>query len=435
MKKNNGKPIKLIVKEKTCALCTRIREIKPVKKICACVKKFFPWVWNHEKSVAARKEVKKSVQKVLAYLNKNEKTRKIVEKVSKIKFKRRTVIIFTMMIVLLIIVANFIFPLHKKLSAPERIVRCDVYAVKKVEFSDELFAMGLVRGERSIDIGFQVAGVVKRVYVTEGMPVAEGDLIAELDDTDARLKVEYNESKLKAAQEKLKVHRQLYDLRTIIKAKLDEVTYEYEAQAKELEFAKQELAKTKLTAAVTGVVGPLEVEAGELVSPHSKIASLFNLNKVYVDAGIIEKDISKIRRDEKVVVEVDAYPGDQREGKVFTISPVVEGKSRNFKIRIEIPNNDPSKPFLPGMFARSRIIIYSATQAFIVPVSAIKDDMVYLVKDSKITPQVVKIKYKSYDYAQVSEGLKEGDQIVAEVENEIASGTKAEVINKREYGK
>jgi len=399
------------------------------------MKNFFFWAWHHEKVIAARKEAVKGVQKVLVYLNKNDKTRKIVEKVSKIKFKRRTVIIFTVMAVLLVIAANFIFPLHRKQVAPERIVRCDVFEVKKVDFSDELFAMGLVRGERSIDIGFQVAGVVKKVYVTEGAPVKENDTIAELDDTDARLKVEYNESKLKAAQEKLKVHQQLYDLKTIIKAKLDEVTYDYEAQAKELEFAKQELAKTKLTAAVTGVVGPLEVEAGELVSPHSKIASLFNLNKVYIDAGIIEKDISKIRRDEKVVVQVDAYPGDQREGKVVTISPVVEGKSRNFKVRIEIPNNDPAKPFLPGMFARSRIIIYSAMQAFIVPVSAVKDDMVYLVKDSKITSQAVKIKYKSYDYAQISEGLKEGDQIVAEVESDISAGTKAEVINKREYGK
>ena len=182
-------------------------------------------------------------------------------------------------------------------------------------------------------------------------------------------------------------------------------------------------------------MGPLEVEAGELVSPHFKVASLFNVSKVFVDAGIIEKDISKVRRDQNVTVEVDAYPKDQREVKVATISPVVEGKSRNFKVRIEIPNNDPTKPFLPGMFARAKIIIYSAPQALIVPVSAIKDDMVYVVKDSKVSPQVVKVKYKSYDYAEISEGLKESDEIVAEVEGEVSAGTKAEVINKREYGK
>jgi len=422
MKKNSGKPVNAEV-------------IIKVKKISECVKNFFSWLWNHKKTVAARQEAQKAAEKAIDYLNKNEKTRKIVEKVSQIKVKKRRVGIFTVMVILLIVVANFIFPLHRKPAVPERIVRCDVFEVKKIDFSDELFVMGLVRGERSIDIGFQVAGIVKKIYAAEGSPIREGDLIAELDDTDARLKVEYNESKLKGAGEKLKVHQRLYDLKTIIKPKLDEVTYEYEAQAKELEFAKQELAKTKLIAAVTGVMGPLEVEAGELVSPHFKVASLFNVSKVFVDAGIIEKDISKVRRDQKVTVEVDAYPKDQREGKVATISPVVEGKSRNFKVRIEIPNNDPTKPFLPGMFARAKIIIYSAPQALIVPVSAIKDDMVYVVKDSKVSPQVVKVKYKSYDYAEISEGLKESDEIVAEVEGEVSAGTKAEVINKREYGK
>ena len=158
MKKNSGKPVNAEV-------------IIKVKKISECVKNFFSWLWNHKKTVAARQEAQKAAEKAIDYLNKNEKTRKIVEKVSQIKVKKRRVGIFTVMVILLIVVANFIFPLHRKPAVPERIVRCDVFEVKKIDFSDELFVMGLVRGERSIDIGFQVAGIVKKIYAAEGSPI------------------------------------------------------------------------------------------------------------------------------------------------------------------------------------------------------------------------------------------------------------------------
>ena len=316
---------------------------------------------------------------------------------------------------------------------PERVLRVDAFLVKSVKFEDKLPAMGLVRGTRSVDIGFQVGGVVKHIYFREGQMAKTGDLIAELDDTDARLKVEYNESKVKAAEKRVEVHQRLYDLKSIIKAKLEEVKHEYESQLKELEFAQQELTKTKIIAPLTGLLGPFEIEEGESVTPHTKVTSLFSVGTIYVDLGVIEKDISKIRLGQKVTVSVDAYPGLVKEGQTISVSPVIEGKSRNFKVRTELVNDDPSRLFLPGMFARANIYVYSKDNTLVVPTASVKNDGVYLIRKGQALAQKVKVGYQSYDYIEILEGLKPQELIVAEIEGEFGGNPRLEVINTREF--
>ena len=349
------------------------------------------------------------------------------------KRNKRTMIKLGIILIILIVVANKIFPLKTKFTPPERILRVDAFQVTRVKFEDKLPAMGLVRGTRSVDIGFQVGGVIKRIYFREGQMVKKGDIIAQLDDTDARLKVEYNESKVKAAAKRVEVHQRLYDLKSIIEAKLDEIKHEYESQQKELEFAQQELSKTKLISPATGLLGPLEVEEGESVTPHTKVTSVFSVGAVYVDLGIIEKDISKIRLGQTVTVSVDAYPGLVKEGRTVSVSPVIEGKSRNFKVRTELLNDDPSRLFLPGMFARAHIYVYSADKAIVVSVNSVKDNTVYLIRKGRAEPQKVKTGYQSYDYVEILEGLKGKELIVAEVEGQLDNSPLIEVINTRKY--
>jgi RND family efflux transporter MFP subunit len=394
------------------------------------VKSFSSWVWHHQKSKMARRRCQDGLAQIESRLSRNEKARRAIDFA---RGNKRKLLWCGLGLVILVIAANFIFPLHKKPQAVERIIRGDVFAVKPVNFADKLLTMGLVRGEQSADLSFQSGGVVAKIFIKEGNKANKGDTIAQLDDTDARLKVEYNQSKLMAAKEKYEVQKQLFKLQSIILAKLEEARYEYESQEKELEFANQEMEKTKLRAPFDGMVGPFDVEEGESVNPHNKVTSIFNLGAIYVDVGIIEKDVSKIKRDNVAKITVDAYPDSIRDGKVVSISPVIEGKSRNFRVRIEAFNQDPNHLFLPGMFARAAITVYAKANALVVPVSSVKDDMVYVVKNGKVSPQVIKTGYKSYDYLEVLEGLSGGEEIVAEVEGDIGRNTSIEVVNKREY--
>ena len=391
---------------------------------------FLKWAKSNEQLKELRAHFIELGRKTKDFFKQNLYAKKLIQF---LKDNQKVVAISLAVVVGVLVLGNKIFPLKRGVAVPQRIIRVDEFIVKRTPFEDALTAMGLIRGIKSIDIGFQVGGVVKKINFREGQMVKEGEVIIELDDTDARLKVEYNQSKLKAAQKKVEVHEELYRLKSIIEAKLDEVKYEYESQLKELEFAKQELIKTKLRASVTGLLGPIEVEEGETVTPNTKVTALYSVGIVYADLGVIERDISKVRLGQRVTVGVDAYPGYVKEGSIISISPVIEGKSRNFKVRVQMRNNDPSKFFLPGMFARANIYIHSSKDAIVVPARSIKDDTVYVIRRNRAIPQKIKIGYQSYDYAQINTGLNPGEHIVAEVEGNLLGQPKVEVINSRSY--
>lgn len=394
----------------------------------------FSKVVEHDKVKVFVENTSNLLKKIKAYIKSNEELQTALKKVCLVyKTHKKKINFFAVLLALLIIVVKFIIPMGGSSIKRVRTVRSDVWKISAVDFVDELAVMGLVRGGDSVDVGFQVAGMIDEVLVDEGQFVNKGDLIATLDPTDARLKVEYNESKLKAAQKKVEVHEQLFKLKNIIKAKLDEVKYEYESQLKELEFARRELEKTRLIAPVSGLVGPIELEQGELLTPNTKVSSIYNVAHVFIDLGIIEKDIGKISKGQKVRARVDAYPDSRKIGELVTISPVIEGKSRNFKVTAKFLNDDQKTLFLPGMFARANLEVFSADKSLVVPVSALKDNKVYLLRDSKAVAQEVTLAYKSYDYAVVSSGLAEDDLIIAELEGDFSDEPKIEIINERQY--
>jgi len=123
-----------------------------------------------------------------------------------------------------------------------------------------------------------------------------------------------------------------------------------------------------------------------------------------------------------------------RVGRLASISPVIEGRSRNFKVRAEIPNDDPSRLFLPGMFVRAAISVYDADNALIVPRTAVRDDTVYVLDKKNVAKaRPVSIGYRSYDHVEVTGGLQAGDRIVAELEGDLSDEPRIEVINERRF--
>src|SRR3989338_2232170 len=169
-------------------------------------------------------------------------------------------------------------------AGPEELpVQVRVHKVALVPFSDTLPVTGTIRGQAEIPLKFEINGVVKAVHFSEGELVQAGEAIAVLEDRDMRLRLEHAQSKLAASQadvklvaQRLTIHEQLFRIGAIIQAKLDEAKLEVEkaqAQAettrREVALAQADLGNTSLNAPTNGVIGAIEVEPGEYVTPQS----------------------------------------------------------------------------------------------------------------------------------------------------------------------
>jgi len=330
------------------------------------------------------------------------------------------------------------------------------FKVKTTDFRDVLPVMGTVKGKTEIELRFEINGVIKKLFFREGEKVKNGDLMASIDNKDTLLKIDYSRSRLNAARslynsaaKKLEVNQKLFEAGAIIKSRLEEVAleaesakYQIETARAEVALAENELNKTNLYANKDGVMGPRDKEEGEFVTPQDKIARLLETGEVLVEVGIVERDIDKVKLGQNAIVYVDAYPNTTFEGKVDSVYPIVEGKSRTLTAKIKIPNE---KGLLkPGMFSRAEINICELKDVLIVPATAlIPAGGTYMLpvipaKSVTVSPDDVKVGtvelrktavgYITSDYAEITSGVEVNDFVVIETQGELQDNIKAKII-------
>jgi membrane fusion protein (multidrug efflux system) len=358
------------------------------------------------------------------------------------------------------------FPVYKKSKkeitekAPEEIpFPVKVYKVARVNFRDTLPSLGSIKGFRELDLKFPVPGNVEYINFKEGEKIIQGDIIASLDQKEALLKLEY-------AKIELDKNTRLFELGSIAEAKLKQSQLEYQS-------ARVELDKTNLIAISDGYIGSIEIDRGSYVTPQDKVGAFVDLKDVYVDFGIIEKDIAKVKEGQNVEISVDSYPDEIFKGQVDSVSPIVEGRSRTVEVRSRITNVD--EKIKPGMFGRVNVLVYEKEDAIVIPSSSFKKKedqyFVYLVhpeeaaaieetepvqkpskkksKDKKAAAPVeipeepkallgtieirqIEVTYATPDAIEVKEGLEEGDLVIVDVEQELQDRAKVEITETQE---
>lgn len=342
-----------------------------------------------------------------------------------------------------------------------RAILVRTFKVKAADFQDILPVMGTVKGKTEIGLKFEINGVIQKIYFREGEKIKKGGLIASLNPKDANLRITYATNKLNATQaaynsiqKKLEVHKKLYEAGAIIKSKLEEVElecdsarFQVETTKSEVELVENELNKTLLYATTDGVMGPREREEGEFVTPQDKLGALFEISEVFVEVGVVERDINKIKLGQKAKVYVDAYPNITFEGKVDSIFPVVEGRSRTLTAKIKVPN--PEGLLFPGMFARAEILIVELQNALIIPatclvaggkgitlVPVIPQESIEKNEDGTQTGVVqlrrVNLGYLTSDYAQITKGLVPEDLVVIEAQGELKDNSPVKIVGVEE---
>ncbi|MFH0838639.1 MAG: efflux RND transporter periplasmic adaptor subunit [Candidatus Omnitrophota bacterium] len=354
----------------------------------------------------------------------------------------------------------------EEVQKEEQIIPVRVFKVAKQDFVDYFPSMGTAKGAAEVNLKFEATGAIEALNYKEGDVIKRGDVIATLNQRDAQLNIEYNKSKLKTAQaetqavkKRLEVYQKLYEAGSIIKAKLDEITQEFEvAKSKvetaklEVEHAENELEKQSLFAPIDGVLTAKDVEIGELANANTKVGTLSDLSVMYIEIGLTESDIEKIKVGQTAKLNFDTYPNQEFNGVIDNIFPQIEGKSRTLTVKIKVDNKDLL--IKPGMFSRVAIKIFEKKDALLIPVGALRGKegkyFLFLAKQEGAAPQQedkkeepgkyvalqreVKPEYRTIESAVIKEGLSEGDLVVTESQGELKDKSPCEVLEIQESG-
>lgn len=285
--------------------------------------------------------------------------------------------------------------------------------------------VGTVEEESSTSISFAGSGTLTRVYVEEGQAVRAGQLIAEMDKTQARNMLAAAEAQMKQANDALARMKQLHDNGSLPEIKWVETQSAVEQAQAALDLAKKNLADCSVHTPVSGIVGKGVKQAGETVLPALAVASVLNINNVRIVVSVPEKEIADFTPKTPAVISVEALGGRTYQGGTITKGVEADGTTHTYDIKIHLQNADHS--LLPGMVCQVKVNGSTAAAQMSVPITAVQQNaqgkkFVWAVKDGKAHRSIVTVGRTSGNRVAIEEGLTEGDVIIVEGYQKLSEG-------------
>ena len=150
-----------------------------------------------------------------------------------------------------------------------------------------------------------------------GNLAAEGAVSAQTRDT-----AESTHKQAHAQRDKVRSSRQEAESQlAALDAQIEETRARVKAAEANLELARIDLANTRITAPMAGIIGNRSVQVGQLVKPGSVFGHLIPAKGLYVDANFKENQIARMRPGQPVEIKIDAYPDQVFEGLVDSFAP------------------------------------------------------------------------------------------------------------------
>jgi len=213
--------------------------------------------------------------------------------------------------------------------------RSDVVTVEARELARRLPLSGSLAPLAQATVKSKVSGVVLETGLREGMNVNAGQVIARLDDADARARVAQYAAALKEANARLALAtkneansqallRQNYISQNSFDTTRNSVELAQaavDAARAQLDLARIALNDTVIRAPLSGVVSKRFVQAGEKLSPDSPVMAIVDLQHLTLDAQVPASDIPRIRVGQDVRFRVDGFDARDFSGKVARINP------------------------------------------------------------------------------------------------------------------
>jgi RND family efflux transporter MFP subunit len=332
-------------------------------------------------------------------------------------------------------------------------------------------APGTLAADEQISLAFKVAGRISKINIDLGSDVRRGQIIAELETEDFKVRVAQAEAALQQARVRLGLPPEATDdpnddrisventalvrqaQAVLEEAKLNRdraaqlVKQGLQAQAEldrtesalkvadsryqdaieevrnrqavlaqrrsELTLARQQLSYTVLYAPSEGAVREKRTSVGEFLAAGAPVATVMRLHPLRLRVEIPERDAQGVRSGLPVGVTVE---GDVEKfsGRVVRLSPAIEEQSRTLIVEAEVDNQRGR--LRPGAFAKAEIQTSTSQGAITVPASAVVTfagiQKVFLAKDGKAVERQVILGKREADWVEITEGLKPGEMVV-----------------------
>ncbi|HMS94354.1 MAG TPA: efflux RND transporter periplasmic adaptor subunit [Tabrizicola sp.] len=287
--------------------------------------------------------------------------------------------------------------------------------VKSEALQDVITAIGSGRGVQAVDLSFEVSGRLGAILVAPGARVAIGDVIAELDAGAAQLAVDRARLVLEDRQKTVDRLGQLAQSGASTSLQQQDAEFALRTAELELQAAERDLSVHKLLAPVAGYVGLIEAEAGDLVSPVTKITRIEDRSSLIVDFRVPERVAALVAVGDPIQVTAISTPGEVIEGQIVAVDNRVDEASPSLRGQATIGNTEDR--LRAGMAFQINLVFTGAAYPAVDPLAiqwGAEGAFVWVVRSGKAVQVPITILQRNAAAVLVEAAFEPADLVVPE---------------------
>ena len=288
----------------------------------------------------------------------------------------------------------------------------DVMIAATEQISTTIEANGSVVAFEYLELRPEVAGRLTYLQVPEGNVVAQGTVIARVNDADLQAQMNKTRVLLDLAQKTEVRLAKLIAVGGINQADYDAIVSQVNGYKADLAYTQSLIDKTVVKAPFSGLVGLRMVSPGAYVTPITLIATLQQVDKIKVDFTLPEQYSKLIRKGADVEVQTDLSKAERHKATIIATEPQISSVSRNLKVRSVLQGVKAN----PGSFVKVYLTRRQDHPSIMVPTNCIipddKNKQVVVVKGGKANFVNVKTGIRNEDMVEIISGINPGDSVV-----------------------
>lgn len=326
--------------------------------------------------------------------------------------------------------------------------------------TESVYASGVIKAENQYTVFSTVNGFLQKIKVNVGQDIVKGQSLfliesekAQLNTDNARLAYELSnnsnqlirdkiaemELKVQSAKDKLALDESIYKRSKNVKEynAISEVDFEkaelayknskstYNSALKQLSQLKIQLqneqsrsninlkisqkAQSDFTvkSAFSGELFDVLVKEGTLISPQTPLAIIGKKNSYVLELDVDENDMVRVQAGQNILVTMDSYKDQVFDATVDKIYPIMDVRSRTFKIEAHFVKPPPK--LYPNLTAEANIIINTKKKVLVIPRNYLIDDEYVLVNEDE--KRKIQVGLSDYQNVEVVSGLEATETI------------------------
>lgn len=315
-------------------------------------------------------------------------------------------------------------------------IEVKVIDAKATNFNLEILSNGKLQARRKAEIPFEATERLTKVYVKNGDRIKKGQLLAELDKTNALRNLENSKISLDKAIIELQdillgFGYKIKDTLSVPEKILNNVKIQsnYNKAVADLKEANYNYGKTKIRAPFSGIIANLVAAEHNLTSNYKNtLCTLIDDSQMEVVFPVLESEISKIKRGQVIEVFQFSEPDQVYSGHIIEINPVINSDGM-VKVKAQVDNTKAT--FFDGMNIKIKIK-NAVSNKIVLPKSAVllRQDkhVVFMLKNYEAHWVYVEIGQENSSHIVINDGIKVGDVVIVSGNSNLAHQTKVQVV-------